>query len=336
MASPAPSASSFENALQSKARRISNDKTPASSSNEPQPKKVRPAKEPVENALQSKAMRISNDKTPASSSKEPQPKKVRPAKKPVQPKKKKNPLKKAKVNPKNKGLVSTEEKVKLRDIFLEKLGKANGVIGYPPMSVIQNVLVLNQLPLRATENGNLYKYFGKGSIRPPTKDLYIVMKKAIGSDDFKTTRTQVSEAVADAERAKIREVVRELEDKAANDRRERAKKAKENATETEPTPERPLEQFRVKPSNHTLRCHYNHALKCHLAASFFKEIQEYGRGLELESENDVALEIKVDEEYDRLLEIPEMARAFTLKKDRVQVHDLIKAVQELLSSYTVR
>jgi len=61
--------------------------------------------------------------------------------------------------------MNPEIKIDMRDTFIKELVEVDGLPqdDYPSMRDIVSVLILNKLPKRATENRNLYKFFGKGT-----------------------------------------------------------------------------------------------------------------------------------------------------------------------------
>ena len=131
--------------------------------------------------------------------------------------------------------MNPEIKIDMRDTFIKELVEVNGLPqdDYPSMRDIESVLILNKLPKRATENRNLYKFFGKGtSLRAPSKEVYLAMKRAVDTDTMKTTKNEIARVMGHgaAEREKIHEEVNKLIQE--KDKRAMEKKAAESVQES--------------------------------------------------------------------------------------------------------
>ena len=238
-------------------------------------------------------------------------------------------------NVKNKNMNPTI-KIDMRDTFIKELVKVNGLPqdDYPSMRDIESVLILNKLPKRATENRNLYKFFGKGtSLRAPSKEVYLAMKRAVDTDTMKTTKNEIARVVAAAEREKIHEEVNKLIQE--KDKRALEKKAAESVQESA------RESAKLTGMNKFVKVtrpgppgpYFSHALKLHMASTYYDQILHYETDGTSEEDDDVRLEIRVEEEYGRLLLLPGLVRAYSLKLNNMHAPDLIRATQKLLISY---
>lgn len=237
-------------------------------------------------------------------------------------------------NIKNKNL-EPSKKIDMRNVFIKKLVETNDLPPdvFPSVKDIESVLILNKLPKRATENRNLYKFFGKGaSIRAPSKEVYLAMKRAVETNTLKTTKNEVARVVAAAEREKIHDEVNRL----IQERDKRAlEKQTANSSESANAAAKGMDKFTKKvnkPVFPTSGPFFNHGLKLHMASMFYDEILHYETDATDEDTN-VRLEMQIEQEYGRLILLPGLVRAFSMKMENMRAPELIRATQKLLISY---
>ena len=190
------------------------------------------------------------------------------------------------------------------------------------MKDIESVLIMNRLPARGCENRNLSKFFGKGkSIRAPSKEVFLAMKRAVESNSLKSKKDTVARMTAAAERKKIHEQVERLVQE---------KKEKPDVASSSPSTSRGLLKT-VKPV-YAKGSGFNHAMKLHIASLFYHQVISY-ESEETSEEDDLKLEAEVSEECIRLLELPGMVKAFNINVDNLEAPPLIFKVYRLREHY---
>ena len=168
-------------------------------------------------------------------------------------------------NPRNKNIDQTV-KTNMRELFINKMIAANNLPAdeYPTVCDIESVLIFNNFPKRVTENRNLYKFFGKGSVRAPSKEVYIAMKSAVESNTLKTAKSWAARLVATSEIQKIHSAVDKLIEKKTNEQAA--------STVSKPAARRLKIVKPVVPSGNF----FTHGLKLHTCSLFYEdELQTY-------------------------------------------------------------
>ena len=231
-------------------------------------------------------------------------------------------------NPRNSN-IDASVKEETRDAFIASLREAIGLkhTDYPAMRDIESVLLNNDLPRRAADGKNLYKFFSKGKPeRVPNKDVFLAMTRALENKDMQPNRVKVSKLHSAAERKEVHDEVAKL-------------LARKDAADSTPVTEGKkagvpgLSRF-MKPVVRPLAPSgpfFSHGLKWHMACIFYGELLRWGT--EDSNENsETRLELRIEEEYADLLLKPAVVRGLSLNVV-FNTTDLIVATRKMLNAY---
>lgn len=229
-------------------------------------------------------------------------------------------------NKRNVSSISVEDKNKKRDEFLEALRARNKFSNRAAIKVadIKSVLRQNKCPELCMRERILYKYFGKGKLRPVTDTIYNSMEEALKSDNLQTTKFKIATAEAEAEKVEQREALNALlEKKVMTTSHKSTEVSRLSSTAASVAPTGSIKGFlstaKQKPVNK-----YSHAVKCHMLCMYSDQIIEYGSSLDDEGhEKDTFIERNIEEQFYSILQDNVVSRMMGLKVEDFNAQKLI-------------